>query len=220
MISIPSWCVRVAGGGLAAMVGFVAPVAQAQTFNDLSGHWAQLCVLSLAKNQVAQGYPDGSFRPNEPVSRVEYAAMVSKAFPQVPRQNPTLNFRDLDETYWGLNPIRQAVQSGFMTGYPSGVFLPSNNITRLEVLVSLVAGLNYGATQPIASTLRRYYQDHGEILPYGRDDVMAATENHLVVNYPYVDRLRPQDWASRGEVAAMICQALGSQNVVDPQYIP
>ena len=61
--------------------------------------------------------------------------------------------------------------------------------------------------------------DVSAIPGYARDDIAAATEHNLVVNYPNVERLNPRELASRGEIAACVCQAIGSTGVIPAKYI-
>ncbi|MEB3233265.1 MAG: S-layer homology domain-containing protein, partial [Leptolyngbyaceae bacterium] len=58
--------------------------AHAQTrFIDVpSGYWAEQFITELAAREIIAGFPDGSFQPNAPVTRAQYAAMVRKAFNQ------------------------------------------------------------------------------------------------------------------------------------------
>ena len=62
-------------------------LAQASTLNDIQGSWAQSFIAGLVSRGIIQGFPDGSFRPDEPVTRAQFAAIVSKAFPQQSNRN-------------------------------------------------------------------------------------------------------------------------------------
>jgi len=53
------------------------------SLQDIQGHWAQPCIELLLQEGVLSGYPDGTFRPEQAVTRAEFAAMVCKAFPKV-----------------------------------------------------------------------------------------------------------------------------------------
>jgi hypothetical protein len=100
---------------------------------------------------------------------------------------------------------------GFMSGYPGNVFRPNQNIPRAQVLVSLSNGLNYNASSPNSVQV---YRDSGQIPDYAVASIAAATEQRMVVNYPDVQMLQPNQTATRADVAAFIYQALASQNQV------
>ena len=213
--------------GLSLTTSAVIPLgistAQAQTqLFDIQGHWAQRCIRSLAEQNIINGYPDGSFRPNAPVNRAEFATLVGNAFPNVARNRTARSFNDVSSSFWAYNAIRAASQTGFLSGYPDGSFRPTQNIPRAQVLVSLGNGLNYTPAGGVNALLDRTYDDAATIPNYARPTIAAATENQLVVNYPNVRRLRPNQSATRADVAAFLCQALRSPQqtaLISAEYI-
>ncbi|NEQ21547.1 MAG: family 10 glycosylhydrolase, partial [Microcoleus sp. SIO2G3] len=195
-------------------------IAQAQTrFNDIQGTWAQPCIEQLAQRQILNGYPDGSFKPNALVTRAEFAAMLGKAFPDTPAVRTGGKFADVSTNYWASAAIQKAYQMGFMAGYPGGVFQPTQNIPRVQALVSLASGLKYVPVNPTIDTLNGAFSDVAGIPEYSRSAIAAATEKGLVVNYPEVRKLNPNQLASRADVAAFLCQATGTVGSIPTQYI-
>lgn len=204
---------------LSTIVGASAPMlapapAQAQgSFSDVSSdYWASGFIQELAARDVIKGFPDGSFRPNEAVTRAQFAAMVRKAFGNAPQIRNTNSFVDVSSRYWGFQAIQSAYTTGFMSGYPSGEFRPEENIPRAQALVSLSSGLRYTSeanTLDVNSVLATY-RDSESIPNYARPSIAAATNRKLVVNYPDVAQLNPNRVATRAEVAAFIYQALNS----------
>jgi hypothetical protein len=188
-------------------------VAQAINFSDVSSsYWAASFIQELAQRDVIAGFPDGTFRPNDPVTRAQFAAMVRKAFNKNKIRN-AVNFVDLSSTYWAYSAIREAYEMGFLSGYPGNVFRPTQNIPREQVLVSLANGLNYTASNAVSADLQ-VYNDASSISSYARNSIAAATEKSIVVNYPVVETLNPTRNATRAEVAAFIYQALVSSGQV------
>jgi len=188
-------------------------LAQATTFSDIQGNWAQSFIETLTARKIIQGFPDGSFRPDEPVTRAQFAAMISKAFPQNPTRE-AIAFADVPANYWASEAIQQAYQTGFMQGYPNRVFNPNQNIPRVQALVSLANGLDLSATADVADVLNASFQDAAQIPEFARTPVAAATANRLVVNYPNVALLNPNQVATRADVAALIYQALARTGAV------
>ncbi|MGM3308515.1 S-layer homology domain-containing protein [Anabaena sp. WFMT] len=202
---------------LSVTVGTVAPLitatpSLAQTsFSDVSSnYWASQFIQQLSQRGVIAGFPDGTFRPEEPVTRAQFAAMINKAFNKS-AQRQAINFNDVPSNYWAYSAIRQAYTIGFLSGYPGNVFRPNQAIPREQVLVSLANGLEYAATSNVESTLG-YFNDSASISSYARTPIAAATERSIVVNYPNVNFLNPGVTASRAQVAAFIYQALVSSN--------
>ncbi|HBE17272.1 MAG TPA: hypothetical protein DEG17_20010 [Cyanobacteria bacterium UBA11149] len=188
-------------------------------FNDIQGHWAESCIQQLAQQRIINGYPDGSFKPNAPVTRAEFAALVTVAFPDTAVVRSGGKFADVSVRYWAFSAISKAYQTGFMTGYPGGVFQPKRNIPRIEALVSLASGLKYTPAQPVQETLNGAFADAANIPEYSRNAIAAAIEKQLVVNYPNVRQFNPTQLATRGDVAAFLCQATQKTGLVASQYI-
>ena len=196
--------------------------ALAQTsFNDVpTNYWAQTFIQELAARDIIKGFPDGGFRPNDPVTRAQFAAMLNKAMTKAPTRGG-VTFVDVDPNYWAASAIQKAYTTGFMAGYPGNVFEPTQNIPRVQILVSLANGLNYTANQA-PETILQTYADAASIPNYARNSVAAATENRMVVNYPNVQFLNPNQSATRAEVAAFIYQGLvrsGQVNAISSPYI-
>ncbi len=181
------------------------------TFSDVqSDYWAASFIQQLSQKGIIAGFGDGTFHPNDAVTRAQFAAMINKAFSQVSKRNAT-NFTDVATSYWAANAIGNAYTTGFLTGYPGNIFKPNQNIPRQQVLVSLANGLGYTPSLNTNTTLQNY-SDASNITDYARSPIAAATEKQIVVNYPNVNYLNPTRSATRAEVAAFIYQALVSNN--------
>ena len=201
-------------GTLAPMVAPAPSFAQSATsFSDVqSNYWAAPFIQSLAQRGVIAGFTDGSFRPEQAVTRAQFAAMLNKAFQKNSIRQGT-SFNDVRSNYWAASAIQQAYTTGFLSGYPGNTFKPEQSIPRQQVLVSLANGLEYSANSNVESTLQNF-NDSSNIASYARSPIAAATENQIVVNYPNVKFLNPEATATRAQVAAFIYQALVSTNQV------
>ena len=197
-------------------------------FNDVPNNfWGRRFIDVLSSRGILKGFPDYSFRPNQPVNRAEFAAILQKAFDQEPSKT-AIAFQDVPAKFWATPAIDQAISAGFLTGYPKKTFKPQQNISRVQVLVALVSGLNLKApTSP--NQILSVYKDAKDIPTYAISKIAAATTNGLVVNYPNQQIIAPNKVASRAEVAAMIHQALvkrgkleaiPSQNIVPQLRLP
>jgi hypothetical protein len=202
----------ITAGTVAPMVAPAPSFAQTATsFSDVqSNYWAAQFIQSLAQRGVIAGFPDGSFRPDEQVTRAQFAAMLNKAF-QKNQVRQGISFVDVRSNFWAANAIQQSYTTGFMSGYPGSRFEPNQAIPREQVLVSLTSGLGYTAQGNVESTLQ-YFSDSSNIAGYARSPIAAATENKIVVNYPNLKSLNPDRVATRAQVAAFIHQALVSTN--------
>jgi len=201
----------------------VAPALAEAKFKDVKDHWAQACIEELADKKIISGYyEDGTFRPNRPVSRAEFAAMLRRAFPDAKTVRNPITFADIPTNFWGFKAIREAYQTGFMSGYSGSIFNPTLNIPRWQVLVALSSGLKYTPAGSAPEILDATFEDAREIPELARSAIAAAAEKRLVVNYPAIKQLEPTRNATRAEVATFLCQAIakpGQTALVPSQYI-
>ncbi len=178
------------------------------SFTDVpTNYWAKDFITELAQQEIIKGY-QGRFRPNDPVTRGELAAMLSLALPKA-NIRPAVNFKDVSPDQWVHSYILEVYQRGFFELEPGNVVNPNKDVTRLDVLVALARGLNYapsGSTQNILQV----YNDTSAIPTSLRNFVAAATQKGLVVNYPNIKLLKPNQVATRAEVAALIYQGMVS----------
>ncbi|HLP90037.1 MAG TPA: DUF1565 domain-containing protein [Nostocaceae cyanobacterium] len=174
-------------------------------FNDVStGYWAKGYIEALAAQNIIAGFPDGTFRPNEPVTRAQFATIVTKAFAPSAKRG-TITFRDVQSSFWAFTAIRSAYQGQFVSGYPDGTFKPQQQIPRVQALVALANGLGLSTND---QSILGIFTDAAQIPSYALGPVAAATAQRLVVNYPTAQQLDPNREATRAEIAAFVYQAL------------
>jgi hypothetical protein len=142
-------------------------------FSDIQNHWTKIFIDGLVKRVVISRFPDRTFRPNTNLTRTQFAAIVSKAFPILDKRS-YIPF-DVPATH-GVAAIQTAFKRGFISGYPDNLFKPENMITRVEALVALVSGI-FGAN-PAPTTnliLSNIYQDSTEVPNYAKKAIVLAT---------------------------------------------
>ncbi|QLE55614.1 DUF1565 domain-containing protein [Nostoc sp. TCL26-01] len=189
------------------------PGGQTTGFNDVpTGYWAKAYIEALASQNIIAGFPDGTFKPNEPVTRAQFATIVTKALTPPTKRN-AIDFRDVNRNFWAYGAIQAAYQSQFVSGYPDGTFKPQQQIPRVQALVALANGLGLTADNQNVISI---YTDAGQIPSYAVGPVAAATSRQLVINYPTVSQLNPNREATRAEIAAFVYQALVNAGRAQP----
>lgn len=192
-------------------------------FSDVSqDNWAKTAIEKLADDNIISGYKDGTFKPDNSLTRGEFAALLNKAFPDKPFIREAIEFTDVASDYWAKEVIQEAYRKGFLTGYEGKIFLPEQEIPRVQVLVALANGLGYKPSQPTEETLKKVFEDAADIPGYGISPVAAAAEKSIVVNYPNIKKLEPNRSSTRAEVAAFLSQVLlqeGDTSSVSDEYI-
>ncbi len=196
--------------GLAASVTtpiVISAPATAASFVDIQRHWARPFIEALAQENLINGFSDQTFRPDQPVTRAQFAAMIEQAFDE---NNVQLSqeFDQAAADYWTSRDFGNTRSSNRQLRL-------SDPLSRAQVLVALANGLRLSARGSAENTLN-VYRDASKIPSYAREAVAAATQEGLVVNYPDVTYLDATKTATRADVAAFIYQALVSEGVLSP----
>ena len=195
----------------------VKPETEIPSFSDIVGHWAEPFIRALVSMNLTQGFADGTYQPDQAMTRAQYTALIAAAF-NPPAKRPSPEFTDIAKDFWAANAIEIAARGGFVGGFSDRTFRPTQNVQRLQVIVSLVNGLGLSATEAPSYQ----YIDQDKIPEYAQTAVTIATQQKIIVNYPDPNLLAPTREASRAEVAAMVYQALvASQRtkVINSPYV-
>ncbi|MCG9885254.1 MAG: S-layer homology domain-containing protein [Cyanobacteria bacterium] len=187
--------------------------------DDIAGHWAEGFIKGLKAAQIVRGFPDGTFLPDRGLTRAEFASLLMGAFGDRPDRSAGRTFTDVPASFWGASAIAAASRKGFLSGFPDGSFRPQDPLTRTQALLALASGLSLGEG---STHVLEIYRDRDTIAPYGRPAIAAATARRIVVNYPQRDRLEPNRAILRGEVCALVYQALvaiGRMGALESAYI-
>jgi hypothetical protein len=187
-------------------------------------YWAYPFVKQMRdKALVPELAKNPEFDPDALITRASMATLVSQAFGEQPKTQSVKKFTDVSKDNAIAKDIDQAVSSGFMQGYSDDEFKPSENIPRYQVLVTLATGLGLKPSKD-ADQILQQFGDLTEMPDWAKSQVAAAVEAGLVVNPPDAAKgaLVPEKPATRGEVAAMIHQALvktGKLKSLESEYI-
>lgn len=128
---------------LVLALGMLLPATAAVTFPDLEGHWAKSYIETWAEKGVLNGYLDGTFRPDQYITRAEVAKVLALAY-EMPLDVPTHDFKDVAPGYWYYDYVQACADRGIIVGDPDGNFRPNDPISRSEAvkMVCLAAGLH------------------------------------------------------------------------------
>ncbi len=165
-------------------------------FTDLDNHWAKAVIEKLAGLGAVSGYPDGSFKPDAPITRAEYITMLVKAMNLTASGNGQ-TFKDCDG-HWASANISITAASGIVNGYGDNCFKPDNLITREEMAVIAVKAAKLEAASGETS-----FNDNGQISSWAKESVLAAVNANIIKGCPD-NTFRPQGNATRAEAASVI----------------
>ncbi len=169
-------------------------------------HWAYEAVTFLTDKKVVVGYPDGLYRPDQKVTRGEFATMAIKALGLYEKETPEIfNYKDISK-HWAKRNIQVASYYGLLEGLPGDYFYPNRDVTRIEALsivLSALAPENINSEQ--AKHFVSIYKDYSEIPDWALIQAGQAQMLGLVYNTPgHETTLEPNRPALRGELAKFL----------------
>ena len=111
-------------------------------FIDMGSHWADVTIGKLIELGVINGYGDGTFRPDESITRAEFSTIVRKAFKYDEAEG---NSFDDTSNHWAKNEVHTLVVSGVIDKTEYGdLYMPDKNITRIEMAKMIVRAVGLG----------------------------------------------------------------------------
>ena len=194
------------------------PTTPEVAFKDVpEAHWAYPFIQTLGENNLIIATSNNNFEPDKLITRGGMADLVSHTFQDNLENLPTKSFNDVSPDNPRFADINKAVKIGFMKGYSDQKFHPELQIPRYQVLVTLATGLGLTPNSDPDNILARF-SDRDQIPIWAREKVAAALPSDLAVNRPGFDfsSLKPNEPATRAEVAAMIYQALVKSDKLQP----
>lgn len=154
-------------------------------------------VVRLGALNVLTGFPDGTFRPDDPITRAQFAAVAVRLLgldDAAKYAKGTTQFSDVGADHWASGYINIAVNRGIIKGYPDGTFMPEKEVTYNEAVTMLVRVLGYGPAADSEGTWPANYIAKGAELgvtdgvsfyggaPAKRGDIALMSDNSLDIS--------------------------------------
>jgi len=128
-----------------------------QLLSDVpEGQWFSEAVGVLVAADVLTGYPDGTFRGQNPITRAEFVTVASKFWGL--NLNGSMTFSDVSPNHWAYNFILSAYNNNWVSGYPDGTFGVNRNITRAEAVTVVNRMLEWEAGM-LTDNIQREFSD-------------------------------------------------------------
>lgn len=167
--------------------------------SDMKGHWAEELVEKWVDAGTIGGYPDGTFRPQNPISRAEFAALLSRILPEDTEEGTeSVQFADVSENDWFYADVMRLAGLGIAA--PAERFYPARSITREEAMTMI------GRTYSIASEdhgALEVFSDRETISDYALSFVAALVAEGKIGGYPD-GTLRPRAKITRAESVKLL----------------
>lgn len=172
-----------------------------------STHWAADYIYDLTDLNILGGNGDGTFTPDNQITRAELATILAKTAKINPdNYGGTSPFKDVKAGQWYASYVAWAYQQGIVTGY-AGYFSPNDFITREDIATMLgrFAQKYYGTLPSINA--QKKFADHNKISSYAESYVTAMQKANIIDGYED-NHFRPQNKATRAETAKMVSAML------------
>jgi len=195
--------ISVSGGSVGGSVGGSAgtTTGAAPAFSDMKGHWGEKYAKLLSNKKIINGYEDGSFKPENNVTRAEIAKMLVTGF-NIGGAN-AISFADVSAGSWYAGFVARASAAGIVTGY-EGKFNPDGNLTRQDAALMVFRVLEKINELPKTSAS---FKDDTKISDYASNAVKVLGAIKVLTG-DTDGNFNPLAPITRAEIAAVICRAL------------
>ena len=170
---------------------------------DIAGHWAHDCIKTLLKHGIIRGYPDGTIRPNQSITRAESAVLIGKALKLEEEHKLFSGYIDWIPG-WAKGYIIATSEKEIFKGYPLRRFKANKNISRQEMVTVLIRGFE----KKLEEDEDLSFTDQDEIGDWALEYVKAGVHHEILMGYPD-GTFKPKQDITRAEAFVIICKLMG-----------
>ncbi|MCM3079638.1 S8 family serine peptidase [Brevibacillus invocatus] len=173
-------------------------------YRDISTHWARNEIVRLSSKGVVKGFDDATFKPDQAVTRAQFATMLIQAMKanrmQVGTYSGKTTFTDLSRNHWAYNNLGLAYQLGIIKGYPNRQMKPDQAISRAEMAAMVARAHNVLWYPRSVSSYRDVPTSH-----WASPAIEALTTREWLRGYGSL--FKPTGIATRAEVVVLISKS-------------
>jgi hypothetical protein len=177
----------------------------AEPLTDISGHWAKEQIQSFVDNGYVQGYPNGTFKPDNDITRAEFMTIANKAFGFT--EKAEISYTDVKAGSWYADTVAIAKAAGYINGYPNGTMKPDAPITREEAAV-IVAKIDALTSNETAANT---FTDGADLAAWSKGSIGACADAKIFNGYPN-GSFQAASLIERGESVVALSKALAYKN--------
>lgn len=170
--------------------------------SDINGHWAESQIKDFISKGYLNGYEDGTFKPNNSITRGEFVKIFNTVFGLT--KSSGITFTDVPDGYWAKNEIDIAVTNGVCQGVSSTEFAPNTPITR-EQAAKMIA--NYKKISDTNHDKLNKYLDSNTVSSWALDSVESVIEAGYMVGSE--GKFNPKKNITRAEAVVTLGRANG-----------
>ncbi len=169
--------------------------------SDIDNHWAKDAIQEWINKDLVKGYPDGTFKPDNNITRAEFMVLVNGAFGYT--ETTEIDYLDVKDSDWFADTVKKAKAAGYIGGYPDGIVKPNNPISREEAATIIVKIKNL---KEDSSSVSQF--NDSSSMSWSKGLVGAVSKAAIMSGYPD-GSFRPQNSIKRAEAVVALNKALG-----------
>ncbi|RJX40284.1 hypothetical protein D3P09_13085 [Paenibacillus pinisoli] len=189
------------------------------SFADAARHWAKDAVNEMGSRLIISGIENNQIKPDLAVSRAEFTAIIVSALGFKSTNEAVSSYSDVSASAWFSGAIESAKSYHLVGGFEDGTFRPSQELTREQAVVILMNAMELTGLKQKHSlssdAMQRLdsFTDTQEVSEWAREAMAIAVEAKLVTGHKD-NRLAPQSYITRAEVATIIRRLLEQSNLI------
>lgn len=164
---------------------------------DYDNHWAKEAITKWSEKEVLEGYEDGTFKPNNKVTRGELAAIIVRVF-GLTDTSAAEKYTDVEATKWYASDIAKVSSAGIMNDYEDGTFKPNQEATREEAAYAIAKAYKVAAKETNVT-----FKDQAQISDWAEAEIASLVAGGYLNGNPD-GTFRPTASLTRAEAVTMV----------------
>jgi len=169
--------------------------------DELKGHWAEESMRSWIEDGLLNGFEDGSYRPEQAVTRSQFIALMDRLFAITGGQD--ISFTDLKKSHWAHAQITNAVHNGYVKGYSDGSFKPDQKMSRQEAALMVAAYLQLELKEQVSHDA---FYDAKDIATWSSTAIAALLKENIMTGFGN-GNFAPKANMTRAQAITLLSQA-------------
>ena|GEM_PF-1986052 len=186
-------------------------------FQDVAGHWAKNAVNDMGSRMIVSGIGNGSFNPDQDITRAEFAAIVVRGL-GLELMNGAAPFNDVKASDWYNSAVQTAYSYQLISGFEDGSFRPLEKITREQAMTVIakamaITDLKSKLSTKTAEELLRSFADAAQVSRWAKNGIADCLQAGIVSGRSET-ALAPKAFITRAEAAVIVQKLLQQSGLI------
>ncbi|WP_339169182.1 YDG domain-containing protein [Paenibacillus sp. FSL R5-0341] len=177
--------------------------AAASSVSDIEGNWAESQITKWIDKGFIHGYEDGSFKPNNTITRAEFFSLVNRSYGFT--ETASVSFKDVTSSNWAYAEVSKAVKAGYIKGYRDGTIGANKPISRQEVAVIINDLLDLSNE----TSTGEHFTDSSAIASWAKNSVDATVAKGILQGYD--NNFNPNKPITRAEAVVALDRSVNAR---------